>query len=59
MANYETQSECKTSMEQECLIERNRNITLKECSDIVKYNNTTNYTRELFKKLFQNEVTNP
>ncbi|KAK0086854.1 hypothetical protein PV325_002416 [Microctonus aethiopoides] len=56
MANYETQSECKTSMEEECLIERNRNITLKQCSDIIKYNNTTNYTRELFKKLFQNEV---
>lgn len=45
-----------SSMEEECMIERRRCATLKEISNILHNEQTARYNKELFKKLFQEEV---
>ena len=45
-----------SSMEEECMIEKRRSATLKECSDILQKEASPRYNRDIFKKLFQDEV---
>lgn len=41
-------------MEEECLIEKRRTAILKECSELLNEDNR--YTKEVFRKLFQDQV---
>lgn len=55
----ETKKNCMmkmSSMEEECMIERRRCATLKEISSILQNEQTSRYNKEVFKKLFQEEV---
>ncbi|XP_015595407.1 NADPH oxidase 5 isoform X2 [Cephus cinctus] len=45
-----------SSMEEECLIERRRTATLKECFDILHRDGVIRYNRDTFRRLFQDEV---
>ncbi|XP_044590115.1 NADPH oxidase 5 isoform X1 [Cotesia glomerata] len=56
MPSYEIRAECMSSMEEECLIERRRSTTLKECLELLKLEGSLKYSRESFRKLFQDEV---
>ena len=45
-----------SSMEEECVRERLRTSLLKQCSDILKADGATRYTRDAFRRLFQGKV---
>jgi hypothetical protein len=46
-----------SSMEEECVREKLRTSLLKECSDILKADGATRYTRDAFRRLFQGKVS--
>ncbi|KAH0946780.1 hypothetical protein HN011_012237 [Eciton burchellii] len=43
-------------MEEECLIEKRRTIILKECREILQEEGVERYNKELFRKLFQDQL---
>lgn len=45
-----------SSMEEECVRDRLRTSLLKQCSDILKADGATRYTRDAFRRLFQDKV---
>jgi hypothetical protein len=45
-----------SSMEEECVRERLRTSLLKQCSDILEADGATRYTRDAFRRLFQDKV---
>ena len=45
-----------SSMEEECLLEKRRIVTLKECSEILQREAPLRYSKDVFKKLVQDEV---
>lgn len=52
-----TQSKIMSSMEEECIRERIHNTLLRECSNILAADNTLRYTKEAFRRVFQEKVS--
>lgn len=45
-----------SSMEKECLNEKRRTALLKECNEILKQEGSGRYSKEIFRKLFHDQV---
>lgn len=43
-------------MEEECLIEKRRATALKECKEILEGEGSGRYSKEVFRRLFQDQV---